>query len=347
MKRKYIYGMILSASMLLFSGCGSDSKSNAGDLPESQIRTSLSIVYVSTEYDANKGMVGHYRVHAVDQNDNPISGLALSMSIINGVKKIGGVAVQYGTGTISTTEPISFSDYRIPFSQIGVEAGDTLMVLPSVSRTEASYLGDWQITNVGTNLTLANRAFNLESTDGLTYIIGNEKRFLGRDIAVAHILDGNSSSVTDEKGFTNFSVVFDPKLAGHTVVLGAHTSGNRKGIAEIVGLRWNNFGGSTVTVPRDGRTHTAYMTLAITNEDGTALEHLYDVDIVPASFSVEPVDKCELSSRSNFHTDAGGRVTLIINTTADTNATADSNTTEASTCTVTWNGSNSSIYLEY
>ncbi len=340
MKRKYIYGMVLAASMLLFSGCGSDSKSNAGDLPQSQIRTSLSIVYVSTEYDENKGMVGHYRVHAVDQNNNPISGLALSMSVINGVKKIGGVAVQYGTGTISTTEPISFSDYRIPFSQTGVAAGDTLMVLPSASRTDGSYLGDWQITKVDTALTLADRAFNLESTDGLTYIVGNAQRFLGRDIAVAHILDANSSGVTDEKGFTNFSVVFDPKLAGHTVVLGAHTTGNRKGIASIESLRWDKYVGETVTVPQDGKTHTTSMVLGIDTGDG-GVEHLIDVDIVPSSFSLDPEDKCALSNSSNLHTDAGGRVSLVINTTADVNAT------EIGTCTIKWNGSNSSIYLEY
>jgi len=340
MKKKYIYGMVVAASMLLFSGCGSDSKSNAGDLPQSQIRTSLSIVYVSTEYDENKGMVGYYRVHAVDQNNNPISGLALSISIINGVKKIGGTAVQYGTGTIATTEPISFSDYRIPFSQTGVAPGDTLMVLPSANRTDGAYLGDWEITNVGTELTLANRAFNLESTDGLTYIVGNAQRLLGRDIAVAHILDGNSTGVTDEKGFTNFSVVFDPKLAGHTVVIGAHTSGNRKGIASIESLRWDTYVGETVTVPQDGRTHTASMTLGIDPGNG-GTEHLIDVDIVPSSFSLEPVEKCTLSSSSDLHTDAGGRVNLVINTVADVNAT------EVGTCTVTWNGSNASIYLEY
>jgi len=171
--------------------------------------------------------------------------------------------------------------------------------------TDGAYLGDWEITNVGTELTLANRAFNLESTDGLTYIVGNAQRLLGRDIAVAHILDGNSTGVTDEKS-----------------------------------LRWDTYVGETVTVPQDGRTHTASMTLGIDPGNG-GTEHLIDVDIVPSSFSLEPVEKCTLSSSSDLHTDAGGRVNLVINTVADVNAT------EVGTCTVTWNGSNASIYLEY
>ncbi len=342
MQRKIIYSFILAASLLLLTACGSDSKPDAGALPPSERSASLSIVYESSEYDENRGMIGHYHVHAVDENANPISGLALDVSIVNGVKEIRNQKMQNATGNILSSEPISFTDNGVNFSQTGVAVGDTLIIVPSVGKTGVSYLGDWKISGIDAGLFLRENSFSLETTEGLTYIIGNDERLLGGDsgrrgtLAVAHIEDANNT--TDAKGFTYFDVVFDPILTGHTVTLGAHTYGNRMGTAMVASLRGGDFIGSTVRVPNSGSTQYASMTLSIDPGNG-GTEHLIDVDIVPSSFVIEPVENCSLDvGASDLHTSGGGQVLLAINT--------DGNDTVPE-CTAEWNGGASSIYLEY
>ena len=141
MKRKIINSFILATSVLFLTACGSNSKSNVEDGVASGT-TSLSIVYESSEYDATKGLIGHYHVHAVDENGKPISGLNITPSVINGVKEIRNQKVQYSAGTILSTTPITFNDNGINFSQTGVTLNDTLMILPSSGKVNNSYVGD-------------------------------------------------------------------------------------------------------------------------------------------------------------------------------------------------------------
>jgi len=280
----------------------------------------------------NGKMVGYYHIHAVDDNGKPLAHLPFKISLINGVKKIKGEEVQYGTGTISPSKPM----------------GDTLIVLPTSGRTDSSYLGDWTVTGKSNVLSLRESSYNLETTDGLSYILGREERLLGGDmgrgtLAVAHVetLDSNGSSTTDENGFTNFKVVFDPVLLGHTITIGAHTNGNRLGVSKVVGLRGGKFSASPVKVPNTGASELAEMYLAIDPGNG-AMEYLMDVDIVPSSFEVTPEESCRLNmQQSDFHSDGAGRVYLVIDTNGSTGDTG------ATSCEVKWNGGITSIYLEY
>jgi len=340
----------LSASLLLVAGCGSDNKANSNDtIPGRDSKAGLSIVYESTTSDSGTGkMIGHYHVHAVDENGKPISGLPLKVSIVNGVKELRGQKVQHDTGTILDTAPISFHDDGINFSQTNVRAGDTLITIPDSDNLDRNYLGDWTITKVNEDLLLRERSYGLENTTGLTYIIGNEIRTLGGRIpAVAHVQmrdgrDANSTS-TNDKGFTYFDVVFDPVLAGHTATIGVHTDGNRMGTAKVITFRGGKFVAPEVIVPITGGTVYAYMRLMIDPGNG-GTEDLIDVDVVPTSFKVEPLENCRINYQlSDFHTNRGGHVKVAV----DTFIPADSNGTKAEACTIKWEGGAGSIYYEY
>jgi len=352
-KQTIFYGILSSIVATLFVACGSNSKPNGNDIAPGT--TALSIVYDSTEESGGK-MVGHYRVHAIDDNGNPISGLKLKMSLINGVKQIRNQKLQRGTGNILSSAPIKFNDVGIGYTQTGVRVGDSLIILPSSGKTDVNYLGDWTISNVGSELELKENSYNLETTLNTTYIIGNEERLLGGEngdrgtIAVAHIQDVNNTSATNEKGFTFFDIVFDPVLAGHTVSVGVHTEkGTRLGAAKVIGLRGAEFPPVEISIANSGGTVVVPMTLSISPKSGGA-EHLIDVDVNPLSFKVEPVDSCKLNyDESNFHTDSGGRVILSI-TTLGKKVVADGNKTKTEgedTCTIKWDGGVTSIALEY
>lgn len=343
MKNNIIYITLLSIATLVLVACGSDSKENADDILTDG-NTLLSIVYESTDTTEAGKMIGHYHVHAVDANSKPISGLKLKLSLINGVKVIRNQKLQKTTGRIESSYPISFYDNNVNFETTGVKAGDSLIVLPTAGKTNVTYLGDWKILGVGAGLQLKETSYHLENTEGLTYIIGNEGRLLGATnsgrgvVSVAHIEEVNTT--TDAKGFTKFDVVFDPVLAAHTVTIGVHTEGNRWGASDVVTLRGGEFTASPVTVPNTGHTYPVSMRLLI---NGT--EDLIGLDISPDSFSVEPTDSCIIdSAASDFTTDRGGHVGLVIRTKGTKD---DDSSKKEEKCTVSWAGGAGSIYYEY
>ena len=343
--------LLAGSALLLMSGCGSDNKVNSNDaVGGHENQNALSIVYESTTSEPGTGkMIAHYHVHAVDEKGKPIN-LPLKVSLVNGVREIRGQKVQHGTGTILSTKPITLHDDRVDFSNTSVKVGDTLIVIPSQGKTGKDYLGDWKIIQKGNDLQLRERSYGLESTGGLTYIVGNRERVLGRTIAVADVRtkagrDSNNSS-TNSRGFTQFDVVFDPVLAGHTATVGVHTEGNRMGAAKIITFRGGKFIASEAKVLITGETEYARMRILIDPGKG-GTEDLMDVDLVPSSFSVEPLSNCRINyQRSNFHTDFTGSVHIAVDTFVGT----DSNGTQGSgseVCTIKWEGGAGSIYYEY
>lgn len=341
MKRKTINSFVLVTTVLFLTACGSDSKVDGvgTSIPGT---TGLSIAYESTEYDGARGFIDHYRVHATDVNGNPVSGLPLNMSIINGVKEIRNQKLQIITGNIESSTPINFFDNGVNFSQTDVSVGDNLIIIPSTGKTNNSYLGDWRITSVGTNLTLGEASYNLESTGGLTYIIGNEKRFLGGSrgrLAIAHI--ETPKNTTDADGFTYFDVIYDPVLGRHTVTLGVHTDGDRMSSAKVASLRGGELVSGIKTFQSTGGTYPVSLTIDIMFGTG-GTEHFIDKTITSSSFKVDPIENCHLNvGLSDFHTDSSGRVYLAIDTQLDVNAT------EAITCTVSLDSANAVTISEY
>ena len=231
-------------------------------------------------------------------------------------------------------------------TQTKVKNGDNLIIFPSEGKTDASYIGGWDIKSVNSNLILNEYYYNLLDTTNLTYIIGNEERLLGGEngavgtFAVAHV---EPNYTTDNNGYAYFDIVFDPILAGHTVTVEAHGNedGNRIGTAMKTALRLDgdSFTAPDTVVANSGGLEIARIPLTI-NPSCTGNQPLIDVPVNPNSFHVSPEANCQIApSVSNYHTSGYGTVTIAVQT--------DGNTTATENCTITWDGDITSLVYEY
>ena len=152
------------------------------DIPTDGRATTLSISYLTSECDASRGIIGHYAIHAVDRFSRvPVVDIPVRVSLVNGITLINNEKVQEAKGHIFYENPadptsvINFSDGAANFSQSGVKEGDNLIIFPSQGRTDASYIGGWDIKAVSDILTLNEQYTNLVQDNTLTYLIGNEE----------------------------------------------------------------------------------------------------------------------------------------------------------------------------
>jgi hypothetical protein len=228
-KRTLFYGAIL-LPLLILVGCGTNDKPDGDAVTRGEASMSI-LLEGEVKLDRTRGCQKLFVVHAVDGEGNPIPGLRVDASIIVNTKAAGS-----STGTIETTAPIQFSDGRYNFNAENIVPGDKLVILPSRDRDHTSYLGDWKINVVeGSKVVLKNVAYNLETTDKISYVIGNESTYVqGYGTAVAHVEkpDDNGSSVTADDGYAYFDVIYDLALIGHSYTVGAHSGdGYRMGAA--------------------------------------------------------------------------------------------------------------------
>ncbi len=327
------------------------------DIPSDGRATTLSISYLTSECDASRGIIGHYAIHAVDRFSRvPVIDIPVRVSLVNGVTLINGEKVQNSKGNIYyenpadvTTSAIKFSDGSTDFSQDGVKQGDNLIIFPSQGRTDASYIGGWDIESVSDILTLNEQYTNLVQDNTLTYLIGNEERLLGGEngtvgrLATAHV---EPNYTTDNNGYVYFDIVFDSILAGHTVTVEAHGNedGHRVGVSMKTGLRLDgdSFSAPETTVPNSGGLEKTRIPITI-NPTCVGNQPLIDVPLAPGSFHVESGVHCKIvQDESDFHTDGYGTVTIAIDT--------DGNTTDTGgedECVITWDGDISSLLYEY
>ncbi len=298
----------------------------------------VSLFYNGTTTTDNGLHINKYTLHAVDKYSNPAKeGLKVSPTLINGVK-----IYPRTSGVIQTNNSTTqFEDSAIDFTAQNLDVGnDRLIVLPDTIKIMPEYLGGWTIKEIlSANQLGLEEQYDGNREDGLRYIIGSETRLMiDGNPALAHIVDPTGRYVVDKDGTMQLEVRYDPVLSGHTVALGVYVSDvKRMGVAKVVGLRWGDYTSSEVIIDNDGNTHDVTLQLGI---GGNSPQHLMDVDINPESIIIDPLKGCELDSgASDFHTDRNGRILVVINT--------DGNTTNAKQCTIRWNATNNSIYLEY
>jgi len=301
---------------------------------------SMSMVYINSIPSCSKtpSLPGdRYLIHVVDKYSNPAQGVRVTPTLVNGVKIIGNRSGQIN----AATPPNDFNDSNHDFD-VNVTTDDRLIVTVNSDRSNQSYLGNWTIDDVnGHNLDL-NETYNGNTTDQLSYIVGNEKRVLGNDIVLAHIVDPANKYVTDESGGLEVEVCFDPPLAMHTVTLAAHIldRGQRTGISTKQGLRWDTFTSSVATVDNDGHTHTVSVHLGL---GGAIVEDLSNLDVDLSSFIIVKKPHCKITTITNpLRTDGGGHVSLTVSTDGNVSQTGG-----VDTCSVSWNKKAGSIYMEY
>ena len=246
MKKIILNSFWVSISLLLMTACGSNTKPDGGDLSPSQSGTSLSISCYAGGGESSDGgetvdtgtSTGTIRgiatcvVHTIDGDGQPISGVTYTPSVVVNVKAS---SLHIGSGNILSTEPITFTDNTINFSVAKVQVNDKLIILPnpSAGTTDPSYLGNWKVREVsGSTLTLDSIAYNLETTEDLRYVVGNETLYGDFGSGSVHIEFPREQPIEDNaKGVFVFYLVYDPALANIPVYIGASTSGNRAGAA--------------------------------------------------------------------------------------------------------------------
>jgi len=296
-------------------------------------------------------VVNYYAVHAINEDSQaPVAGMPIKMILVNGIKELNSKKVQYENGVFKDTNPVTFIDDSIDYLENHydsekVQKNDNLIILPSKGKVDSSYLGGWKIDNVTSHeLTLNGYFDNLTTESDLNYIIGNEKRLLSRDIVVAEVRTIDMEAITDENGMAYFKVVFDPELALHTVTLAAYAvtpQNERVGISRIVSLRVEDkvVPKQTMTINNIGGQQNVTIPLSMSFPSGS--EHIFDLDIVPSSFSIAPTSHCAIIN-GNYNTGDSGAVSLVVAT--DGNI---SDTGGVDQCTITWQGGAGSVYFEY
>ncbi len=323
--------------------------------------SSISLNYISTKTDdtENSLFYDYYNVHAVDKYANPANpGDKFYPTIICGGNmdnsKAAGTIIptdpEKGNATISTANSATvFTDsLNKPFNKVDLTR-DRLIVLPSVQASKKDYIGGWSIADVNSNesLTLKEEYYAAQTT-GLRYIVGDEDRLLNTEVHVAHVEadDGSSDYTIGENGTAKIRVTYDPTLVGHTYSIAVTSYGDKERTGTAIrdnfkGKDADNgyVSGAKVSVPNGGSTDIVY-TIAIVTPTGATV-WLDNVDLVPSSFTVDPITKCSIDfANSNFHIDRGGvELRISANDPESTDPTIE--------CTVSWVNNNSGIYYEY
>lgn len=200
----------------------------------------ISINKVSSQYDSSTGLfVRTYSIHAVDKYSNPVNA---------GTKIIVGAVVNKKIFSNSgTLKPISESD-KSEFDDNNKNFTDdllnnTLIIFADSSHTDPLYLGGWIIDNVDNShkLTLAS-AYSGSEVDNLSYVIGNEKRFIScsSSLAVADFDSADKTYTTNNSGIAIVKLRFDPDLIGKTIALFANSYQDKRVGISIEEVLLNN-----------------------------------------------------------------------------------------------------------
>jgi hypothetical protein len=293
--------------------------------------SSMSIVYSKTTYDG-VFFNDEYTVHAVDKFGNPANaGSKIYMGVVNGLRvdKDDDELFVEKNGTIDYDSSNDITEFNLTNTDSdfsNVEEGDNVVILAEANRLDSKYLGGWVI---GTKVD--DKTLNFESkyfgdtTEKLTFVVGNENRYDGceKTVKVADFDSADKTYTTDDNGNAKLTLRYDPYLIGKDVYIYANSYSDKRVGTALRKKLW----GTGIPVPAsltctapDSGSKTCTFDFVLTPSDSPKV--LQDVRIGGFKLSGE----CTVKS-TDLLTECDGVVSITVDTPAK------------KSCTVQWNGS--------
>ena len=198
----------------------------------------ISLIDVNSSY-ANGLYSDTYRVMATDKYGNPArAGSKIYVGAVSGLIKDDQEQDIYVTGNSTNKGTIKKSTNGIEFSVNrnnyfeNVSELDTLVVLADENKLDSSYLGGWIVEDeIGSNNSLLLKGdFNITETSGLSFLVGNEKRFDSCEQQPKSVnFDSEDNTYELQKdGVTYFKLEYPPFMVGKDVYLYANSYGKKR-----------------------------------------------------------------------------------------------------------------------
>jgi len=189
--------------------------------------STISMTLTKTEYK-EPFFIDTYTLHAVDANGNQVKEKrSISAGVINQTKFWSNNTIFGELSPNGTSSSFNVNSSLVNFSTLS--NNDRVVIMPNSSRLSPSYLGGWKIQNVQNAFTLnLSEPYNLV-TDGLSYAIGDEKKFNSCDSTLATADFGTSNYILED-GQLKLELKYDPFMVGKDVFLYAQMQDGDKRI---------------------------------------------------------------------------------------------------------------------
>ena len=299
----------------------------------SGLPASISIIYLESSFE-NGLYIDRYKIFATDKFNNPAKdGSKILVGAVSGLSKdIIGRDIYVGEssvfkGTIQNrVSGIEFSVKNTFFDPSGffenVKIGETLIVLANKDKFDSSYLGGWTIKDKIDNSTLLLEGDVDINETGLSYVIGDEKRFDPCDGQPKFVNFEKESYFLNRGGEVNLTLKYPPFFVGKDVYLYVNSiiDGKRVGASMRKKLFGTGITADEVTCSNGEKCGEIQFTLndsnfPLTYQDFTSENFIYEGD-------------CNKSNINNI-INTGCDGTIDLNISADTNGS----------CTIKWDGS--------
>lgn len=287
---------------------------------------SISIVYKDTSYES-PFFYDTYIIHAVDKYGNPAKeGSTIYLGAVNGLTKDANGNELYvkNGGKISRGlrgALFNLTDPSYDFSNVMYH--DSVIVLSQENKTNPLYLGGWIVDNVKNNSTLEfSKPYTGKDTDGLTFVVGNEKRY---DICEKQVklidFDSDDNTYTlNTGGMKEIRLRYPSYMVGKDVYLYVNSyDENRTGVS-IRKKLWGNGIDSTVdaTACTAGNNCNIDISFTVKNSDAPLKNENFSL----GNFTIS--SKCANPTLTKSNTKCDGIITI--------------NTNYADGCSIKWNG---------
>ena len=202
--------------------------------------SAISINSIGSSFNKENGLFERtFAIHAVDRYSNPVqAGTKITVgAVIN--KKISGT-----NGEIVPIANADYSEFKDGLKNFSNDLlNNTLIVIGNAIHKDPLYLGGWIVDSIKDVHTLQLAStYSGETTTGLSYVIGDEKRFNSCDstLALADFDSANKVYQTDNNGIAIVKLRFDPYLIGKTVALYANSYQDKRVGVSIKEVLFNN-----------------------------------------------------------------------------------------------------------